>query len=90
MHASVRQSLPIMRGHVLSVQIEVFNLLNLLNSEWGSYRVPNPVALQQVGQTDEPNGNSQPVFWFDATKQQYNDRNIESGYQLQIAMRYSF
>lgn len=90
LHASVRQSLPVMRGHSLSLQLEIFNLLNLLNAKWGLYRVPNPVALQQVGQTGEPNGNSQPIFWFEPTRQRYSTQNIESGYQLQVAARYSF
>jgi hypothetical protein len=90
MHASVRQSLPIMPGHTLSLQVDIFNLLNLLNANWGLYRVPNPVALQQVGQVSEPNGSGQPVFWFDPMKQRYSTRNIESGYQLQVAARYSF
>jgi hypothetical protein len=90
MHASVRQSLPVVRGHALSLQLEVFNLLNLLDAEWGLYRVPNPVALQQVGQLTEPDGSGQSVFWFEPTRQRYSTRNIESGYQLQIAARYSF
>jgi hypothetical protein len=90
MHASVRQSLPIVRGHTLSLQLEVFNVLNLLNAKWGLYRVPNTVALQHVGQITEPNGPGQPIFVFEPTKQRYNTRNIESGYQLQVAARYSF
>jgi len=68
----------------------VFNLLNLLNAKWGLYRVPNTVALQQVGQATHPDGGGQPLFRFDPTKQRYSTRNIESGYQLQLAARYSF
>ncbi|HEU5184389.1 MAG TPA: carboxypeptidase regulatory-like domain-containing protein [Gemmatimonadaceae bacterium] len=90
MHASVRQSLPLMRGHTLALQLEVFNLLNLLNPKWGLYRVPNPVALTQVDQVTEADGSGQPVFWFEPTRQRYSTRNIESGYQLQVAARYSF
>ena len=90
LHASVRQSLPVVRGHAVALQLEVFNVLNLLNARWGLYRVPNTVALQQVGQTTDPNGRGQPIFVFEPTKQRYSTRNIESGYQLQVAARYTF
>ena len=90
LHASVRQSLPLVRGHAVSLQLEVFNVLNLLNTNWGLYRVPNTVALQQVGQTTDPQGRGQPVFVFEPMKQRYSTRNIESGYQLQVAARYTF
>ena len=90
MHASIRQSLPIVREHTLSLQLEIFNVLNLLNASWGLYRVPNPVALQHVGQVTGPDGHGQPIFVFETTRQRYSTRNIESGYQLQIAARYSF
>lgn len=36
--ASFRQSLPSIGGHTLSVQLDVFNFLNLLNENWGERR----------------------------------------------------
>jgi hypothetical protein len=89
-NASVRQSLPAMWGHGVSLQLDVFNVLNLLDKAWGLYRVPNAVILQQVGQTAGPTSVSQPVFRFDATRARYNTENVESAYQIQLALRYSF
>jgi hypothetical protein len=87
-NASVRQSLQTIRGHDVSLQLEVFNLLNLLNSSWGLLRLPNQTILQHVRQTS---GTApQPVFHFDAANAGTSTRNLESGYQLQLSLRYNF
>ena len=87
-NASLRQSLRAIGEHDLSLQLEVFNVLNLLNSSWGLFRVPNTVLLQHVRQTSD--ASPQPVFAFDAETAGSNTRNVESGYQLQLSLRYSF
>ena len=87
-NASVRQSLQTIGGHNVSMQLEVFNVLNLLNSSWGLLRVPNPTILQQVAQTSGTA--SQPIFHFDAASAGTSTQNLESGYQLQLSLRYSF
>jgi hypothetical protein len=87
-NASVRQSLQTIRGHDISLQLEVFNLLNLLNSSWGLLRLPNATVLQHMGQTAGPA--TQPTFHFDAAKAGTSTQNLESGYQLQLSLRYSF
>jgi Outer membrane receptor proteins, mostly Fe transport len=87
-NGSVRQSLQTIRGHDLSLQVEVFNLLNMFDSSWGLFKQPYPWILQHIGQTA---GNpSQPVFHFDTTFSPTNIRNLESGYQLQLSLRYNF
>jgi carboxypeptidase family protein/TonB-dependent receptor-like protein len=87
-NASVRQSLQTIRGHNISLQLEVFNLLNLLNSSWGLLRLPNATVLRHMGQTAGPA--TQPTFYFDAAKAGTSTQNLESGYQLQLSLRYSF
>ena len=87
-NASVRQSVQTIRGHDVSLQLEVFNLLNLLNSSWGLLRLPNQTILQHVAQTS---GTApQPVFHFDAANAGTSTQNLESGYQLQLSLRYNF
>jgi hypothetical protein len=88
--AAVRQSLPGLAGHEATVEVEVFNLLNLIRRDWGLSRVPNTFLLKQVGQTAGTAATSQPIFFFDPNWQPYNTANAESAYQLQIAMRYRF
>jgi len=87
-NASLRQSLQAIGGHDLSAQLEVFNVLNLLNSSWGLFRVPNTILLQHTGQT--PGLSPQPIFSFDPATAGTSTRNVESGYQLQLSLRYSF
>jgi Outer membrane receptor for ferrienterochelin and colicins len=86
-NASLRQSLPSFDGHSLSLQAEVFNLLNLLRPSWGLYKIPNDKILQHAGQIS---ANGQAVFVFDEAQAKMSIPNIESGYQIQLSLRYSF
>ncbi len=86
-NVSVRQSLPLLGGRAVSVQLEVFNVLNLIDRSWGIVAVPNPWILQYAGQTTD--AVARPKFTFDATRVS-NSQNAESGYQLQLSVRYAF
>jgi hypothetical protein len=86
-NVSVRQSLPLVGGRSASIQLEVFNVLNLIDRSWGILAVPNPWILQYAGQTTD--AVARPKFTFDATRVQ-NSLNAESGYQLQLSVRYAF
>ena len=87
-NASLRQSLQEIRGHDVSLQVEVFNLLNLLHSSWGLFKVPNDRILEQKGETSI--APFQPVFHFNAASVRSSTQNLESGYQLQLSLRYRF
>jgi hypothetical protein len=87
-NVSIHQSLQAFRNHDLSLRLEVFNVLNLLRSSWGLYRVPNQTILQHIGQTSAVT--SQPVFHFDSAKAGSSTQNLDSGYQLQLSLRYGF
>ena len=63
-NAAIRQSLQAITARELSLQLEVFNVLNLLNSSWGLFHDPTGTLLKQVGQTQ--GASPQPVFTFDA------------------------
>jgi len=90
-NASLRVTLPPVGGRTLSAQLDVVNLLNLLNPNWGRTQVvspgPNAPLLEQVAQDLST---SQPVFRFDPGKARFDDQNLESAYQLQLALRYTF
>jgi hypothetical protein len=86
---SLRQSLPSVGGHAASMQLDVFNVLNLLSSSWGLVAVPNPWILQHAGQTT--GATPQPKFTFDPDPSKRRSvRNADSAYQLQLSLRYSF
>lgn len=89
-NVSLGQSIFAGKAHALMLQLEVFNFLNLLSSAWGQYRQPTTVILQQVGQTSGSAAQSQPIFQFNTATRRHSTENIESGYQLQLALRYVF
>jgi len=94
---ALRQALPAARGQSLAVELQVFNLLNLLNARWGRVGLPpgatlpttSQIALlSQTGETAGPEG--QPIYRFDATTRRYSYDNVDTYYQIQLAVRYSF
>jgi hypothetical protein len=87
--ASVRQTVPIGRRGV-EVELDVFNVLNLLNSSSGLYRVAQPRLLSHVAQTGSDVMTSQPIFRFDTSRPEWETLPTESAFQLQLAVRYRF
>jgi hypothetical protein len=91
---SIRQKLPTFRSHVLVLQLDIFNVLNLLSSQWGQLRVvtpgPNASLLEQVGQTAGPLSESQPLFRLNEAGAHFDSQNVQSAYQLQLGLRYTF
>jgi carboxypeptidase family protein len=95
LNVSVRQAIPVLRGHTLTAELEIFNFLNLLNRNWGLLRLPNKPflpqvgLLQQVGETPGAASQAQPLFRFDA-RPRYDSNLAASYYQIQLAARYTF
>lgn len=91
---SIRQKVAALGDHPITVQLDVFNLLNLLNAEWGELRVvtpgPNASLLEQVGQTAGTAAQSQPSFRLNRAATRFDSANVQSAYQLQLGIRYSF
>ena len=87
--ASLRQTVPI-GGQVLEVQLDVFNLLNLLDRDWGHRRSANPVSLEHVGHTPGLSGQPEPVFRFVESAAGWTTDPAESAFQLQFGVRYRF
>jgi len=94
---AIRQALPTIREQSLLVEMQVFNLLNLLNSRWGRMELPTGTALSttsqialltQIAETAGPR--AQPVYRFDSAMRRYNDENFDTYYQIQLAVRYNF
>lgn len=105
MDLSIRQGIPAVRGQQVSVQLDFFNFLNLLNNDWGQIRLPtlsatnnNQSALIQQGRSAGPLSSSLPIFTFDnrlydaatGTPKPFESRTIGSSWQMQLTLRYSF
>ena len=99
LNAAVRQSVQSPGGQ-LALELQLFNVLNLINSEWGQVALPTfptptvttqlPILLSQVGQTDGRPEVAQPIYRYDTTMRRYSAQNFESFYQIQFAVRYEF
>jgi hypothetical protein len=103
---SIRQAIPSIKGQALSLQLDVFNFLNLIEPHWGQIKLPtlspvfnNQSALIQNARTPGPLSSSQPVFTFDSRLYDATSLNpkafaarstLASNYQVQLTMRYSF
>lgn len=90
LNASVRQSLPILRDHPVMLELDVFNLLNLLNSRWGRFGTLDLFPLQMVGYTQGPASRSQGIFRFAPDFTPFDAHNLDSVYQLQLVAKVSF
>jgi hypothetical protein len=86
---SVRQGIPV-AGRVFEVELDVFNVVNLLNGGWGLFQVARPRLLEHVGQTAGSPGVAQPIFRYDIARHEWETLPAESAFQLQIAGRYRF
>ena len=98
-NVAIRQALPARSGQSAALEVQVFNVLNLLSPRWGRIDIPtgasltnsNQIALlSQVGETAGGGPAAQPVYRFDSTMARYSSQNIDTYYQIQLAARYSF
>ncbi|HUQ20830.1 MAG TPA: hypothetical protein VM099_14530 [Gemmatimonadaceae bacterium] len=87
--ASLKQRIPFGERSI-EAQLDIFNVLNLLNTRWGIRREAVSTLLEHVGQTAGTVETSQPVFHFNPDFSQWNDNATESVFQLQLALRYRF
>ena len=87
--ASLRQTVPLGRRS-LEAQLDAFNVLNVLRSDWGLRREAAPALLQHIGQTAGTVQTSRSIFRFDVTAPQWTTVSPESSFQLQLALRYRF
>ena len=94
-NVSVRQTLPALRAHHVAMELQVFNLLNLLNGRWGRIALPSQVntVISQVNlltQVATGSSRTEPTFKFDPATRRFDSRNVDSYYQIQLSARYSF
>ena len=83
---------------VIDVQLDVFNVLNLIDRQWGLRREVTadparqtaPGLLEQYLETPGSRQNAQPIFRFDPTREAWTTDAAESGFQVQLAVRFHF
>ena len=100
---SIRQALPRLRGQSLTVQLDIFNLLNLINSDWGALELPvlssnfpQQAVLRAQSRTAGPLNTSYTNYSFDLTATQrtggpFLKQTGSSNYwQMQLSLKYAF
>jgi hypothetical protein len=77
------------KRNTLQLSVEVVNVLNLLNSNWGLAKQPARASLLQFAGYESSNG--RPVYSFaPLTNSFVTTNNILSRWQLQVGLRYTF
>jgi hypothetical protein len=87
--AAFRQELGV-GARAFDVEVDLFNVLNLLNASWGWHEEALPTLLEQVQQTAAPVTSARPVFRYDSTRPVWSTVTEDSRFQLQFAIRYRF
>jgi len=88
--ASLRQGIPL-GGGALEVQFDIYNLLNLVDRDWGQRKLAaDPALLEHVGRTTTASGQAEPVFRFNSASAEWRLDPAESVFQLQFGARYRF
>jgi len=99
MNVTVEQTLPSVMGKTLSLRLDVFNFLNLIDHDWGKIKLPSnspsfndQSLVSVVGQTQDPNVlNTQPIFnYVPANTVRWTSNVLPSYYQIQISARLGF
>jgi hypothetical protein len=82
------QELKVSKDNSLQFSIDILNIGNLINSDWGLVQQPN--AIQPIGVNVDGSGN--PTYTFDPSLQKsfvYNS-SLLSRWQMQFGLRYIF
>jgi hypothetical protein len=88
-NASLRQVVRV-GGRSAEIQLDVFNVLNLVNAAWGRRREAVPALLEHTSQSTAAGVASQPIFRFAGEESEWTTVAGESAFQLQLAARYRF
>ncbi|HKI77023.1 MAG TPA: carboxypeptidase regulatory-like domain-containing protein [Ignavibacteriaceae bacterium] len=91
----IAQDIPIIKGHTLTINYDILNLMNLLNSDWGwnssvfsTYRVANKVGTVTAAGPDL--GKNVYSFSAPSNNTPFTPSNFSSRWQMQLGVRYSF
>lgn len=85
--------------HTFQLSIDILNIANLLNSDWGVRKVASAAATSPLEFVTDPNTDApiftaegEPQFYFKgtATETYINDPGILSRWRAQIGLRYFF
>ncbi|HUF31083.1 MAG TPA: carboxypeptidase regulatory-like domain-containing protein [Gemmatimonadaceae bacterium] len=89
----LRQSFRTFRLQHVTVELDIFNFLNLLNKEWGLQESPgtSPITLLTSGSyTGGDAVTGRPTYRFNPGYTKFFSNNLRSNYQMQLQAKYTF
>ncbi|MGK2936048.1 MAG: TonB-dependent receptor [Gemmatimonadaceae bacterium] len=92
-NVSVRQSMSTFRMQNVMLQLDVFNFLNLVDSDWGLQRSPGTSPITLLGSGNYVGGTAltgKPGYTFNPDFRRFFSNNLRSNYQMQLQMKYTF
>jgi hypothetical protein len=90
---SARQSLKTYKLQNVTLEVNVFNFLNLLNKGWGLRRTVGTSPITLMNATAYTGGTAvtgYPLYTFNPGFVKYFTNNLASNYQIQTQLRYAF
>lgn len=92
---SLRQSLPSISGHKLTLEADIFNFLNFLNSSWGQYRSNGTFQDVTLFTQTAMAADGTPIVRFDPNQANLDTRfpktlNTNNFWQAQFTLRYAY
>jgi hypothetical protein len=93
LNVSARQSFRTFRLQNITLQLDVFNFLNLVNKAWGLQRTPGTSPITLLSASSYTNGTiltGQPSYTFNPNFNRFFSDNLQSNYQIQLQARYAF
>jgi outer membrane receptor protein involved in Fe transport len=103
---AIRQNIPSINGQRVSVQLDIFNVIDALDVAlhgtdklrgWGQQKVTeattnsNVPILNHVGMSSSDPKSAVPIFQFNTRQNEYSVGNFASNYyRMQLSVRYSF
>jgi outer membrane receptor protein involved in Fe transport len=95
--AAIRQRLPTIRGQDVAVTLDIFNVGNLVNKNWGKLRTmplssnSNVPLVTHVGYSSTAAATAVPIVQFTPPASEYTILNTATNFwRTQLSVRYSF
>jgi hypothetical protein len=90
----VQQDVGFARGgtkHGFQVSLDVMNLANLVNSDWGVRKIADPTATSPLRFTNTFDGSGNPIFNFTGPSKTFiDDPDLLSRWRAQLGVKYFF
>lgn len=92
-NVKLRQSFRTMRLQHVTLELDIFNFMNLLNKNWGLQESPgtSPITLLTSGSYTGGNAiTGRPTYRFNPGYTKFFSNSLRSNYQMQLQAKYSF